>query len=105
MPGDRLGESSGTFTSIRGLPSEGHQVWLEVFQGRGTLLGQQITDTGTYRQTFSPGGVLHGEGHVLMLSKNGASPTGSVAALAARQVPATRRPSEYGDHTRRPPAG
>ena len=68
MLGERLGESSGKFTSIRVLPSEGHQVWLEVsFQGRGTLLGQEITDTGTYRQTFYPGGVLHGEGHVLML--------------------------------------
>ena len=72
MLGERLGESSGKFTSTRVLPSEGHQVWLEVsFQGRGTLLGQEITDTGTYRQTFYPGGVLHGEGHVLMLSKDG----------------------------------
>ena len=54
MLGDRLGESSGKFTSIRVLPSEGHQVWLEVsFQGRGTVLGQEITDTGTYRQTFT----------------------------------------------------
>ena len=72
MLGDRLGESSGKFTSIRVLPSEGHQIWLEVsFQGRGTLLGQEITDTGTYRQTFHPGGVLRGDGHVLMLSKDG----------------------------------
>lgn len=72
MLGDRLGESSGTFTSVRVLPSEGHQVWLEVsFQGRGTLLGQEFADTGTYRQTFLPGGVLHGEGHVLMISTDG----------------------------------
>jgi hypothetical protein len=67
--GERLGESSGKFTSIRVLPSEGEQVWLEVsFQGRGTLLGREITDTGTYRQTFRPGGVLAGEGHVLMIT-------------------------------------
>ena len=75
MLGDKLGEASGTFTSIRVLPTEGQQVWLEVsFQGQGTLLGQEISDTGTYRQTIRPGGVLYGEGHVLMMS-----PTGDVA--------------------------
>ena len=48
--GERLGESSGKFTGIRVLPSDGEHVWLEVsFQGRGTLLGREITDTGTYR--------------------------------------------------------
>ena len=56
----------------RVLPSEGEHVWLEVsFQGRGTLLGREITDTGTYRQTFRPGGVLAGEGHVLMITDTG----------------------------------
>ena len=75
MLGDKLGEASGKFAGIRVLPTEGQQVWLEVsFQGQGTLLGQQITDTGTYRQTIRPGGVLYGEGHVLMMS-----PTGDVA--------------------------
>ncbi len=72
MLGERLGESSGKFTGIRVLPSEGQQVWLEVsFQGRGTLLGQEITDTGTYRQTFRPAGVLAGEGHLLMITNTG----------------------------------
>lgn len=72
MLGDRLGESAGKITSVRILPSEGEQVWLEVsFQGRGNLLGQEITDTGTYRQTIRRGGVLYGEGHVLMMSPAG----------------------------------
>lgn len=72
MLGDRLGESSGKITSTRVLPSEGQQVWIEVsFQGHGTLLGQAISDTGTYRQTVRPGGVLYGEGHVLMIGTNG----------------------------------
>jgi hypothetical protein len=75
MLGDKLGEASGTFTAIRVLPTEGAQIWLEVsFQGRGELLGQEISDTGTYRQTIRPEGVLYGEGHVLMTS-----PTGDVA--------------------------
>jgi hypothetical protein len=72
MLGERLGESSGKFTGMRVLPSEGGQIWLEVsFQGRGTLLGQEITDTGTYRQTVRPGGVLAGEGHLLMMTDAG----------------------------------
>src|ERR687886_448193 len=72
MLGERLGESSGKFTSIRVLPSEGEQVWLEVsFQGRGTLLGRGVTDTGTYRQTFRPGGVLGGEGDLAMVTHAG----------------------------------
>ena len=72
MLGERLGESSGKFTGIRVLPSEGGQVWLEVsFQGRGTLLGQEISDLGTYRQTFHPEGVLSGEGHVVIMSDAG----------------------------------
>jgi hypothetical protein len=72
MLGERLGGCSGKFTSIRVLPSDGDHVWLEVsFQGRGTLLGREITDTGTYRQTFRPGGVLYGEGHVLMITDTG----------------------------------
>jgi hypothetical protein len=72
MLGDRLGESSGKITGVRVLPSEGEQTWMEVsFQGRGTLLGQEISDIGTYRQTVRPGGVFYGEGHVLMMSTAG----------------------------------
>ena len=72
MLGDRLGESSGKVTGVRVLPSEGQQIWMEVsFQGRGTLLGQEINDTGTYRQTVRSGGVFYGEGHVLMISTAG----------------------------------
>lgn len=72
MLGDRLGESSGKITNVRVLPTEGQQVWLDVsFQGRGILLGQEVNETGTYRQTVRPGGVLYGEGHVLMMSPAG----------------------------------
>ena len=70
--GDRLGESAGKFTGVRVLPSEGGQIKIEVsFQGRGTLLGQEIIDTGTYWQTVRPGGVLYGEGHVLFMTSAG----------------------------------
>lgn len=72
MLGQVVGESSGAFTSTRVLPSEGQQIKVEVsFQGRGHLLGEEITDIGTYWQTVRPGGVLYGEGHVLMMTAEG----------------------------------
>jgi hypothetical protein len=72
MLGEKLGESAGKITSTRVLPTEGQQIQLEVsFQGQGTLLGQPITDFGTYVQTVRAGGVLHGEGHVLMMTPGG----------------------------------
>ncbi len=75
MLGERLGESSGRITGTRVLPSEGQQIKIEVsFQGQGTILGERITDFGTYSQTMRPGGVLYGERHVLMMI-----PTGDIA--------------------------
>ena len=72
MLGEKLGEASGKITGSRVLPTEWQQIKLEVsFQGQGTLLGQPITDFGTYWQTVQPGGVLRGEGHVLMMTPNG----------------------------------
>ncbi len=71
MLGEHVGESTGRITGMRVLPTEGQQVWLEVsVQGQGTLLGQPITDIGTYRQTLRSG-ALHGEGHVVMLTPDG----------------------------------
>ena len=50
MLGEHVGESTGRITGMRVLPTEGQQVWLEVsVQGQGTLLGQPITDIGTYQ--------------------------------------------------------
>lgn len=72
MLGELLGEASGKTAGVRVLPTEGQQVKVEVsFQGNGKLLGVGITDTGTYWQTVRPGGVFYGEGHVLMMTKDG----------------------------------
>jgi hypothetical protein len=72
MLGERLGESAGKLTNVRELPTEGQQIKLEVsFQGQGTLLGQPITEFGTYSQNMRAGGVLYGEGHVIMLTSSG----------------------------------
>jgi hypothetical protein len=72
MLGEMLGESSGRLSSVRVLPTEGQEIRVEVsFQGRGSLLGETITDMGTYWQTIRLGGVLYGEGHVLMMTQGG----------------------------------
>jgi hypothetical protein len=72
MLGELLGEASGRTTGVRVLPTEGQQVKIEVsFQGSGRLSGVEMTDTGTYWQTIRPGGVLYGEGHVLIMTRAG----------------------------------
>jgi hypothetical protein len=54
--GDQIGEASGRITGTRVLAPEGQPVKVEVsLQGSGTMLGQQITDVGTYWQTVRPG--------------------------------------------------
>jgi hypothetical protein len=72
--GDQIGEASGRITSTRVLAPEGQPVKVEVaLQGSGTIMGQQITDVGTYWQTVRPGGVIHGEGDNLFLTADGES--------------------------------
>jgi len=54
--GDQIGEASGTITGTRVIKSIGTQAQIEVsFQGSGTMLGQDITDIGTYWQTLRAG--------------------------------------------------
>ena len=71
--GDQIGEAAGRITSTRVIPPVGGgPAQMEVaFQGSGTMLGQQITDVGTYVQTVRPGGVLYGEGDLLFLTAEG----------------------------------
>ena len=71
MLGEQLGQSSGKLTGTRVLVA-GPETKLEVsFQGRGTMLGQPINDLGTYWHVIRPGGVLYGEGQVVMLTDDG----------------------------------
>jgi len=72
MLGELLGESSGKLLATRVLPTEGQLIKVEVsFQGSGKFLGEDITDIGTYWQCVKPGGSLYGEGHVLIMTKDG----------------------------------
>jgi hypothetical protein len=73
--GDQIGEASGRITGTRVVtPLGGHTQQIEVsFQGSGRMLGQDITNIGTYVQTLRPGGVLYGEGDVLNVTGDGES--------------------------------
>ncbi|MEW6753016.1 MAG: hypothetical protein AB1505_18855 [Candidatus Latescibacterota bacterium] len=72
MLGEMLGQASGKVSGVRVLPTEGQQIKVEVsFQGTGELCGVTITNIGTYWQSTRAGGVLHGEGHVLMMDAEG----------------------------------
>lgn len=67
--GDKVGETSGKVTGTRVITPSGTQpVQLEVsIQGSGKVLGEDVTEIGTYVQTLRPGGVLYGEGDVLYI--------------------------------------
>ena len=72
--GERIGESSGRITGTRVVSSIEGDVQIEItFQGSGMMLGEHITDLGTYLQTVRPGGVLYGEGDVLFITTGGES--------------------------------
>ena len=73
MLGERLGGGSAQVTGTRVLPADGPEVWIEVsLQGPGTVLGQEVTLLATYKQTLKPGGVLRGDGRVILMSADGA---------------------------------
>jgi hypothetical protein len=68
--GEKVGETSGRVTGTRVITPSGTQpVQLEVsIQGNGKVLGEDVTEIGTYVQTLRPGGVLYGEGDVLYIT-------------------------------------
>ncbi len=72
MLGKLIGESAGQITGVRVLSTEGAETKVEVsFQGSGKLLDRGMRDLGTYWQIVRPGGILYGEGKVLIMTDDG----------------------------------
>ncbi|WP_372524922.1 hypothetical protein [Piscinibacter sp.] len=72
MLGERIGEGSGKVTSQRVLPNPGGGPKMETsFQGVGSLLGVNETETATYSAVARPDGTLYGEGQGIVMSKEG----------------------------------
>ncbi len=87
-----IGEASGKITAIRVLPSDGPASKLELtFQGRGTMLGMEIDDIGTYTQTTRSGGVLYCEAQVVLITTDGgiANWTGFAVGKPTGRFPAS----------------
>lgn len=95
MLGELLGEERGQVTGIRVLPSEGGIPKVEAsFRARGTLLGIDATDTGTYWSVARPDGTLFGSGQGITTTSDGkllswtaygvGRPTGQGAAVSWR---------------------
>ena len=72
MQGEKIGEGSGKVTSQRVLPNPGGGPKMETtFQSKGTLLGVEQTETGTYCAVMRPDGTLYGEGQGVIMGKKG----------------------------------
>jgi hypothetical protein len=72
MLGEKIGETSGRVTSQRVLGIENGAAKTETsFQTRGTLLGVEFSELGTYWSSVRPDGTLFGEGQGVMMGKDG----------------------------------
>src|SRR5215469_17582798 len=78
MLGEQIGEIHGAVTSVR-VVSADPALNLEImFQGGGTILGNQVADIVTYRNHMRPDGAFNGsaDGMVFTTDAQGATYTG-----------------------------
>jgi len=72
MLGDKIGETSGKISSQRVLPNLGGGPKMETsFQAKGSLLGVNLKETGTYWTVVRSDGTLYGEGQGVMVTQDG----------------------------------
>jgi len=72
MLGEKIGEVTGKVIVRRVLGSETGGPMVEVsFQTTGKLLGQEISEIGTYMASMRQGGALYGEGQGMLVSTKG----------------------------------
>jgi hypothetical protein len=98
MLGEKIGEMSGKITARRVLPNLGGAPKMETsFQGKGTLLGVNFRETGTYWTVVRPDGTLYGEGQGITTGKDGkiATWTGHGVGTAKKDGTASYRGAIY----------
>ena len=72
MLGEKIGEESGKVTLRRALPNASGSPKMEIsVQTNLTLLGVKATNTVTYWSVVRPDGTLYGEGHGIVMGKEG----------------------------------
>src|SRR5216110_24419 len=98
MLGEKIGGTSGKISSQRVLPNPGGGPKMETsFQANGSLLGTNVTETGTYWSVVRPDGTLYGEGQGVMITKDGkmATWTGHGVGTMKKDGSATYRGALY----------
>lgn len=71
MLGEMINEERGQTTTMRVLPSDaGPRIEIS-FQAQGTLLGEDVTDVGTYISSARPDGTMYGEGQGITMTAKG----------------------------------
>lgn len=72
MLGEKIGEMSGKINSERVLSvADGGLKMESSFRATGSLLGENVNETGTYWTVVRPDGTLYGEGQGVMILKDG----------------------------------
>ena len=72
MLGEKIGEESGKVTLRRALPNASGSPKMEIsVQTDLTLLGVKAANTVTYWSVVRPDGTLYGEGHGIVMGKEG----------------------------------
>ena len=90
MLGEKIGEISGRITMQRVLPNLGGDPKMETtFQATGSVLGTNISDTGTYRTFFRPDGTQYGQGQGIMITKDGKTATWTGHGVGVRNKDGT----------------
>jgi hypothetical protein len=98
MLGDKIGETSGKITSQRVLPNLGGGPKMETsFQAKGSLLGVNLKETGTYWTVVRSDGTLYGEGQGVMVTQDGkmATWTGHGVGIMNKDGTASYRGAVY----------
>jgi hypothetical protein len=76
MLGEQLGEQHGKVIGTRVLAPDGDCAKVEIsFQASGKFLGLDITEMATYWSVVRSDGSLYGEGHGVLMAKDGSSAT------------------------------
>lgn len=75
MLGDQLERETGQITGMRVLSTSGEPKVEVSFQGKGQLMGVDVTDMGTYRSVMRPDGSMYGEGQGITMTSEGETVT------------------------------
>ncbi len=82
MLGEQIGEFRGKRVGMRVLPPEGGSPRMETtYQETGRLLGIDVVNSLTFVVTMGMGGVMHADGHIIVMARDGNGAMGRLTAI------------------------